>query len=34
MTNEGDKPMCNDSQWPEDKADWPHAVGVVQGGAA
>lgn len=18
--------------WPEDKADWPHAVGVVQGG--
>lgn len=32
MTNEGDKPMCNDSQWPEDKADWSHAVGVVQGG--
>lgn len=26
--------MSNESQWPEDKADWPHAVGVVQGGVS
>ena len=24
--------MNEDKQWPEDQADWPHAVGVVQGG--
>lgn len=24
--------MNENKQWPEDQADWPHAVGVVQGG--
>lgn len=24
--------MNENKQWPEDRADWPHAVGVVQGG--
>ena len=24
--------MNNNETWPEDRADWPHAVGAVQGG--
>lgn len=33
MSYEGDKAMCNESQWPEDEADWPQTASVVQGGA-
>lgn len=32
MSYKGDKAMCNEPQWPEDKADWPKSVDVVQGG--